>query len=105
MPRDHAGESAAIRIEPEVFLSSHRRISDWILKADEFKASGKAAVSTAKALGVNLDAYKLVRELAKMERPRAEALLRDVLLYAKWLDLGLAIRSICSARTTRRLPV
>lgn len=59
------------------------------MKAEELKASGKAAANTAKALGVNLDAYKLVRKLAKMERPRAEALLRDTLLYAKWLDLGL----------------
>lgn len=89
MPRDHNGEAETTRLEPEVFLSSHRRISDWLLKADEFKASGKAAVNTAKALGVNLGAYKLVRKLAKMERADAEALLRDTLLYAKWLDLGL----------------
>ena len=90
MPRDHNGETESVsRIEPEVFLSSHRRISDWFLKAEELKASGKAAVNTAKALGINLDAYKLVRKLAKLERPRAEAMLRDTLLYAKWLDLGL----------------
>ena len=90
MPRDHNGEAESVsRVEPEVFLSSHRRISDWCLKAEELKASGKAAVNTAKALGINLDAYKLVRKLAKLERPRAEAMLRDTLLYAKWLDLGL----------------
>jgi hypothetical protein len=76
-------------VEPEVFLSQHRRISDWLVRADEFKASGKAAVNTARAMGVNTKAYKTVRKWMKMERAEVEQDLRDVLLYARILDLGL----------------
>lgn len=76
-------------LEPEIFLSQHRRISDWLLKADEFKASGKAALNTAKATGVNLDAYKMVKKWAKQDREQVEKNLRDALLMARLLDLGL----------------
>ena len=76
-------------IEPEVFLANHRRISDSLLSFEEFKASGKARVASAKAAGVNIQAYKLVRKLARMERRDAEQLIRDTLLYAKLLELGL----------------
>lgn len=76
-------------IEPEVFLSNHHRIQEWMLKVDEMKASGKSAAQAAKASGVNLKAYLLTKKLSKMEREDAESLIRDALLYARLLDLGL----------------
>ena len=89
MPTKQKNREDTSRIEPEVFLSNHRRISDWQLRVDEYKATGKARLNSAKAAGINLQAYKLVRKLAKMERGDAERLIRDVLLYSKFLDLGL----------------
>jgi len=76
-------------MEPEVFLSNHRRIAERIRAAEESAASGKAAVNSAKAAGFNVQAYKFVRKLSKMDRGDAERLIRDALVYSRFLDLGL----------------
>lgn len=89
MPHDTKERPASHGLEPEVFLSAHRRITDWRTRANELVASGKAAVNTAKSLGVNIQAYKLTIKLSKMEREAAEDLIRSALLYARLLDLGL----------------
>lgn len=78
-----------LSIEPEVFLAQHRRITDLEQKVEEWKASGKSAVQSAKAAGINYDAYKLLRKLRRMDPDKAERLIKDALAYARILGTGL----------------
>lgn len=82
-------QSTTSSLEPESFLSAWRRIGDRKLAADEAKAGVKAAVATARHMGTDLAALKFVGKLAALPQDEARSALRNVILYAAWLDLGL----------------
>lgn len=77
------------RMEPEYFLKRYREIGDKARSSDKAKAAWKADIQVAKSAGVNVKALKLVDKLRKMDPRDAQSLMRDTILYMRWLGLNI----------------
>lgn len=81
--------SKRAEVEPEIFLSRYRTVSDRHRDSEEAKAAWKAEVNVSKSIGINLKAMKIVEKLRKMEPREAQTTFRDTILYLRWLGLNL----------------
>lgn len=74
-------------IEPETFLGAVRRLEDADLRTEDGKLLVKAARESAKALGIDMAAYKFVQKLKRLGPDAAEKRLRHAVIYCGWLNI------------------
>lgn len=89
MPNDTTQPPGRTQIGPEYFLKRYRDIGDKEHIVDKAKAAWKADIQVAKSTGINVKALKLVDKLRGMDPRDAQSLIRDTILYLRWLGLNI----------------
>ena len=74
-------------VPPEIFLKHYRLIRDAKRAAEETSMALARTKKAAKSDGVDLDAFKLLERLTKVDSDEAEAQLRHLKDYCAWLKL------------------
>jgi len=86
-------EAQSHNVGPEVLLKHYRVIRD---AAAAHKDTGMAlarAKKSAKSDGIDLDAFRLLEGFAKLGTDEAEIRHRNLLRYAKWLDMPIGMQA------------
>lgn len=86
-------ETRSHNVPPDTFRRHYREIRD---AKDQHHDTGMAvarAKKAAKADGIDLDALKMIEQLAKLDQDVVELLLRNVGLYAGWLELPIGTQA------------
>lgn len=89
MPEANTKPDLGTQIEPEYFLKRYRDIADKARDSEAAKAAWKGEINLAKSTGINTKALKLVDKLRRMEPRDAQSLVRDTVLYLRWLGLNI----------------
>jgi len=86
-------EARSHNVPADVFLRHWREIRDAKTMHSDSGMAVARAKKQAKAAGIDLDAFKLVEQLAGLEEDELEMLLKNILVYSKWLKLPIGTQS------------
>jgi hypothetical protein len=74
-------------VRPEVFLKHYRTIRDIKSERKRLGSQEQIAKKNAKSDGVDLDALRLLDNLAKIDTDEAQMRLRHLFAYAQWAEV------------------
>lgn len=82
-----AASTVSTNVPPEIFLKHYRAIRDAKRAHDETSMALARSKKQAKSDGVDLDAFKWLERLSKLDTDEAEAQLRHLQQYCAWLKM------------------
>ncbi len=80
-------------MSPEEFLKHYRAMKDAKRCKEEAGEAFKATRAAFKAVGGDLNAFKIVEHLQSLDDADAELRMRETLRYASWLDLDIGTQA------------
>jgi hypothetical protein len=89
MSESTLAEARSHNVRPETLQKHYRTIRDAMSAHKDTGMAVARAKKSAKADGVDLDAFKLLQQLADLDTDEADMRLRNLVRYAKYIELPL----------------
>jgi hypothetical protein len=85
-------EARSHNVPPETFLRHYHEIRELKDAQAEAATAVARAKKAAKAVGIDLDALKMLEKLAGLDTDEAEMQLKHLQIYAKWIKLPIGMQ-------------